>query len=55
MKPLVIITGASSGFGEAIAKKMSGAGYPLLLVARRKEKLEALSLPNTLCEKVDLN
>src|ERR1700733_11275556 len=51
---LVIITGASSGIGEATAKAFSKAGYPLLLLARRKAQLDALKLPNTLCERVDV-
>lgn len=54
MKKLVVITGASSGIGEAIAKRFSEAGYPLLLIARRIEKLTALNLPNCLCEQVDV-
>ena len=33
-KPLVIITGASSGIGAAMAKVFSQAGYPLGLFAR---------------------
>ncbi|WP_028108614.1 SDR family oxidoreductase [Ferrimonas futtsuensis] len=53
-KPLVIITGASSGIGEATARTLSAAGHPLLLLARRLEKLESLNLPNTLCRKVDV-
>ena len=53
-KPLVVITGASSGIGEAIAKRFSEAGYPLLLLARRLERLQALSLPNCICAKVDV-
>ncbi|MGI9279232.1 MAG: SDR family oxidoreductase [Endozoicomonas sp.] len=53
-KPLVVITGASSGIGEAIARQFSAQGHALLLLARRVEKLEALDLPNTLCRKVDV-
>lgn len=53
-KPLIIITGASSGIGEAAAKMLSKQGHPLLLMARRVEKLEALKLPETLCKKVDV-
>lgn len=54
MKKLIVITGASSGIGEAIARRFSEAGHALLLLARRVEKLEALNLPNTMCEKVDV-
>ncbi|MBK2125327.1 SDR family oxidoreductase [Fangia hongkongensis] len=54
-KSLVVITGASSGIGAAMAKRFSEAGHALLLIGRRVEKMEALSLPNTLCKKVDVN
>ncbi|MGY5746748.1 SDR family oxidoreductase [Vibrio antiquarius] len=54
MKKLIVITGASSGIGEAIARHFSEQGHALLLLARRVERLEALKLPNTLCEKVDV-
>lgn len=54
MKNLVVITGASSGIGEELAKQVSAQGHPLLLLARRIEKLEALDLPNTICAKVDV-
>lgn len=54
MKKLVVITGASSGIGRTTAIRLSSAGYPLLLLARRVEKLEELNLPNTLCCKVDV-
>ncbi len=53
-KKLIVITGASSGFGKALALEFNKAGYPLLLLARRIELLEAMKLENTMCEKVDV-
>ena len=52
--PLVIITGASSGIGAATARLFAASGYPLLLLARRLEPMEALGLPNALCRAVDV-
>ena len=37
------ITGASSGIGRVYADRFAKRGYDLLLVARRKERLDALS------------
>lgn len=51
---LVVITGASSGFGLELAKEFAKDGYPMLLLARRVENMEALDLPNTICKKVDV-
>jgi NADP-dependent 3-hydroxy acid dehydrogenase YdfG len=53
-KPLIIVTGASSGIGAATARLFSSLGHPLLLLARRLERLEALGLPNSLCRAVDV-
>ncbi|WP_044210301.1 SDR family oxidoreductase [Flammeovirga sp. OC4] len=53
-KGLIVITGASSGIGAATAKLFSENGFPLLLLGRRVEKMEALNLPNTLIKKVDV-
>lgn len=55
-KPLIVITGASSGFGAEIAKLFNQAGHPLLLLGRRVEKIEALPLnfENVMIEKVDV-
>jgi 3-hydroxy acid dehydrogenase/malonic semialdehyde reductase len=43
MSSIVFITGATSGFGLACAKKFAENGYALILNGRRKERLEALS------------
>lgn len=53
-KKLIVITGASSGFGLELAKTFALEGYPMLLLARRVENMEALALPNTICRKVDV-
>lgn len=53
-KPLVIITGASSGIGAAMAKIFSAAGYSLGLLARNLEAMEKLNLPNAFCISADV-
>lgn len=40
MKEAVVITGASSGIGEATAYKFASEGFDLLLIGRSNEKLE---------------
>ena len=42
--PLVFITGASSGIGQALAARFQRAGYRLALVARRADELQAWAL-----------
>ncbi len=42
MNKIVFITGATSGFGEALAYKFAQNGYQLILNGRRKERLEEL-------------
>jgi short-subunit dehydrogenase len=40
--PRAVVVGASSGIGEALARKFAKEGYQVALLARRKEALEAI-------------
>ena len=42
MKKTVLITGATSGIGEACARKFAEGGFRIIITGRNKEKLESL-------------
>lgn len=43
MKQIILITGASSGFGEAIAETFAAAGWNCIITGRRAERLHELA------------
>ena len=42
MKKIIMVTGATAGFGKAIAIKFAKNGYDIIITGRRKERLEGL-------------
>lgn len=42
MKPIAIVTGATSGIGEACARKLLSAGYRVIITGRTVAKLEEM-------------
>jgi NADP-dependent 3-hydroxy acid dehydrogenase YdfG len=42
MKPIVLVTGATSGFGKATAERFAREGWNIIITGRREERLKAL-------------
>ena len=56
-RPTAVVVGASSGIGEALARELHRGGWRLGLLARRRDRLEALRdalTPETLVRSLDV-
>ena len=42
MPKTILITGATSGFGEATARRFAAEGHRVIITGRRKERLDTL-------------
>jgi NADP-dependent 3-hydroxy acid dehydrogenase YdfG len=54
MSKIILVTGATSGFGNAIARTFAAAGWNCIITGRRKEQLEQLARELTQAYKVSV-
>ena len=48
-RKIALITGATSGIGEACARKFAAGGYDIIINCRKPEKGEALKATRSYC------
>jgi uncharacterized protein len=53
-RPVALITGASAGIGQSFAERLAHDGYELIVVARRRDRLEALAKRLAKAHKTDV-